>query len=350
MEIHQILPNIVKGDAIGNETLLIRDILKEWGFKSEIYAQHIQPGIDAFPYLRYKQVSSKKNILIYHYSIGSDISDFIMELSDKIILIYHNLTPEKYFWGVNDHIASLLRKGRDDLKKISKKVILALGDSEYNRQELQELGYLNTGVFPLVINFEKYSRINEEILKHYEDHWINLLFVGRIAPNKRQDDIIKIFYYYKFTNPNSRLFLIGQYQGFERYYRKLNDIIEQLSLPDIIILDNVSDEDLNAYYSIADVFICMSEHEGFCIPLVESMFFGVPIIANNATAIPQTLGDSGILVNKEDYCIIAEIINEIIENKKLRDQIVKKEKMRLRAFERPVVEDLFKKYIEMVTN
>jgi len=334
MKIHQILPNIIKGDAIGNETLIIRDILRKWGNESEIYAQSISSGIDAIPYKEYRKISSGDNILIYHYSIGSEITDFLEELPDRIIVLYHNMTPEKYFWGVNDYVAFLLHKGRKDLKKIATIAEFGIADSEFNRLEMEAAGFRRTAVLPLLLNFNKYAIRNEKILKKYDDPWVNIIFVGRIAPNKCQEDLIKIFYYYKSINPKSRLFIVGPYNGFEQYYQKLKQITAQLSLSDVIMTGAVSDEDLNAYYSLADIFLCMSEHEGFCVPLVESMFFNIPIIAYNSTAVPNTLGNSGILVNEKNYCEIAELVHVILHDDELKKRILEAQKQRLHRFER----------------
>jgi len=348
MEIHQILPDLIKGDAIGNEALLLRNILREFGFRSDIFAQNFEPDIKAIPYEKYKRVSSSENILIYHYSIGSAISDFIKGLPDKIVIIYHNQTPEKYFWGINDYLAVMLQKGKKDLKEFSKIAILGLGDSEFNRLELQELGFPSTALLPLVIDFGKYSLKNKEIISRYDDKKINLLFVGRIAPNKRQDEIIRIFYYFKHIHPDSRLFLIGNYKGFEIYYQKLKEMILQLSLTDVVIPGKVSDKDLNSYYSIADVFLCMSEHEGFCVPLVECMYFNVPIIAYNSTAIPYTLGDSGILVNNKNYCEIAELINMIILDENLHNRLIAKQRETLKNFGFDKSKERVKHYINQI--
>lgn len=346
MEIHQILPGIIKDDAIGNETLVLREYFRKLGYRSEIYAQYIQNGIDAYPYQKYKKRSSKNNILFYHYSMGSDITDFIEKLPDKIILLYHNQTPEKYFLGINDRYASLLHKGRNDLKKISKIAQWGIGVSEYNRLELIDAGFKRTEVLPLLLDYEKYSSKNEEIFTRYNDHYVNILFVGRIVPNKRQDELIKIFYYYQYINPNSRLFIIGRWEGFEKYYYKLKEMVAQLPLQNIIIPGCVSEKDLNAYYSIADVFLCMSEHEGFCVPLIECMHFNIPIIAYNATAIPYTLGNSGILVNKKDYCSIAELIDIIIQDEKLKKKIIENQRKRLNDFNI----DGIKRKLEIIIN
>jgi len=348
MEIHQILPNITLGDAIGNETLLMREILREWGYKSDIYAQHIDPRIDAFHYLNYKRISSHTNVLIYHYSIGSDISDFIITLSDTIVILYHNMTPDKYFKEVNNQVADLLHKGRIELNKFANVAQLGIGDSEFNCLELKEAGFTDTDVLPLILNFDKYYSKNEEILSRFNDDWINLIFVGRIAPNKCQDDIIKIFDNFKKFHPNSRLFLIGNYEGFEEYYQKLNDLVLSLSLQDVFILGKLDDPDLNSYYSLADVFICMSEHEGFCIPLIEAMYFNVPIIAYNSTAVPYTLGKSGILVNKKNHSEIASLINIIISNSSLKNRLIVTQQKRLKEFTYEKTKIKFKQIIDEI--
>lgn len=346
MDIHQILPQIVKGDAIGNETLLMRDILREWGYKSDIFAKHIQPGIAANPYFEYQKISAKENILIYHYSIGSDLTNYVEILPDKILVIYHNQTPEKFFRGVNEEIANLLYKGRSDLKKISKIAYYGIGDSVFNCLELKDAGFPRTSVLPILIDFNRYSFKNEDIVNQYDDNFINIMFVGRIVPNKRQDEIIKIFYYYKQINPNSRLFLIGSHHGFEEYFRKLKDLIEKLSLHDVIMPGSVSDKDLNSYYTIADIFLCMSEHEGFCVPLVECMYFNVPIIAYNSSAIPFTLKNSGVLVNRKNYGQIAELIDIIINDDTLKTKIVKKQKDRLKDFAYETTKNKFRELID----
>jgi L-malate glycosyltransferase len=350
MEINQFLPTIAPRDAIGNEVFEIRKILTNWGYRSEIYAENIHPSLKAKQFTNYSQKASENNIALFHFSVGSDISYYVKNLPDKKIIRYHGITPPQYLTGTNQYLMELLRQGREQLLSFPSVTQLALANSRYTEIELQEMKFGSTAVLPLIINFEVYKKFNEDILLKYDDDYVNIIFTGRIIPQKRQDDLIKIFYYYQKINPKSRLILIGNADNFERYYASLLDLIKRLHINNVIFTGSIPTEALVAYYKLADIFLCMSEWETFCVPLVESMYFNVPIIANNATAIPQTLGDSGILVNKKEYCTIAEMINEIIEKKKLRDQIIEKEKTRLRAFERSVVEDIFKKYIEMVTN
>lgn len=334
MEIHQILPTISPGDAIGNEVKEIKKILNEWGYKSEIYAQNIHPKINAKKYTEYTKVSSKENIVIFHFSIGSEISEFVAKLPDKKIMIYHNITPSKYFRGVNETLVNLLDNGKKELRSLVNHIDLAVGVSEYNRLELQKLGFKNTDVLPIIIDFQEYNNPNEKLLSKYDDDFVNLLFVGRVTPHKKQEDVIKVFYYYKLINPKSRLFLAGSYEGCDVYSNYLKNLILSLGLKDVHLLGKISFNDLISYYKLADAFVCMSEHEGFCVPILESMYFEVPIIAYNSTAIPATLENSGVLVNEKNYCEIAELINILMEDQKLRSKIVEKQKKRLDDFKK----------------
>jgi len=355
VQVHQILPSISYGDAISNHALEIRAILKSWGYKSEIYAQHIHPKLVHVTksYTEYEKLSSSENILIFHFSIGSDVSRFVKTLPDKKILIYHNITPYNYFLGINDTLVHLLRTGRKELSEYAGITDLALGDSEYNRKELEGIGFKNTGVLPIIVDFEKYNQEpDKKILNKFEDDHTNFIFVGRLSPNKKQEDVIKVFYYYnKCIDQNSRLFLVGSYTGTEKYYAKLQKLVKRLNLEqNIYIPGHVDFKELLAYYKLSDVFISMSEHEGFCVPLLESMHLGLPIIAYSSSAIPYTLNGSGILIGEKRYEDIAELAHILVKNGKIRDKIVEKQMLQLKQFEKPKIEAMLKKYIEEVIN
>jgi glycosyltransferase involved in cell wall biosynthesis len=347
MQIHQILPTLSQGDAIGNEVRLMQSLFREWGYTSHIFAENIHPETTAFYVKEYEKYSHEDNILVYHYSIGSSITEFFKTLPDKKILIYHNITPPEYFIGINEGLFKLLKDGRDSLPSLIPFVELAIGDSEYNRQELEKMGFSPTTVLPILIDFDTYHRFNITLVQKYTDDYVNILFVGRISPNKKQENILKIFYYYKSINSKSRLFLVGGYNGCERYLDQLRDIVKKLQLSDVVFTGSVPFEDLISYYKIADVFLCMSEHEGFCIPLVESMFFNIPIIAYNSTAVPQTLKNSGILVNEKQYDEIAELINLITEDNNLKRKIIEQQKIRHYEF---MFENNKKKFRQIIYN
>ena len=352
LQINQILPDITCGDAISNHALEIKNILKSCGYESEIFAQRVHPKLGHVikNCNDYKKLSSSENIIIFHFSIGSEVSRFVKNLPDKKILIYHNITPYNYFVGINDTLAQLLKNGRKELTEFSNMTCLALGDSEYNQRDLAELGFENTGVLPIIVDFDKYGQEpDNKILDKFTDDYTNFIFVGRLSPNKKEEDIVKVFYYYnKCINQKSRLFLVGSYVGTERYYVQLKELIKRLNLENVYITGKVNFKELLAYYNLADVFISMSEHEGFCVPLLESMYFDIPIIAYNSSAVPDTLNGAGILVNEKLYKEIAEIANIMVEDKSMRNRIIDKQKNRLDDFKKTKVEEMLKHFLTQV--
>lgn len=352
VQVHQILHTLSYGDAVSNEVIEIRRALRKMGYHSEIFAINSHPKVSKFCKHIKEYKKSVNNVVLYHLSIASlEVTEFVRLLPDTKILIYHNITPHNYFRNVNDELYYLCKKGREELKTLNETVKLALGDSEYNRNELTNNGFKNTDILPILIDYSIYkSSSNLEIMKKYEDDFINLLFVGRVAPNKKQEDLIKTFYYYKRINPKSRLFIVGSYEGMEKYFMQLKDIVERLSLADVIFTGQTSLNEIITYYKLADVFICMSEHEGFCVPLLESMCFNVPIIAYNSTAIPYTLSNCGILVNEKRYDEIAEMIDLLVNDDKLRTNVVNGQVQRLKDFEMSKIEIQLKEHISSVIN
>jgi len=350
-QIHQILPCLSAGDAIGNHTLEIQEILRRWGYTSHIFTDDIHKEVRSFakPYVQYKRYSSPDNLLIYHFSVGSPVSELVKTLPDKKILIYHNITPPEFLRGFEDYTYEVLRKGRDELKTFRGLCHLALGDSEFNRRELEEIGFRPTGVLPIIVDFEKYKTPpRSAIITKYQDGYTNLLFVGRIIPNKRQEDVLLAFYFYKkYINPKSRLFLVGL-NGIERYDLLLGELIRRLKLEDVYFTGKIQFDELLAYYTVSHVLLCMSEHEGFCVPLIEAMYFKVPILAYKAASIPYTLGNSGVLVHSKKYEEIAEMIHLLVEDQDLRTKIIQSQLRRLEFFHKSRLEQVLKGYIQQV--
>lgn len=338
--VDQILVGAVTGDAIFSEALMIREALRERSFRSDIYAEAIEPcaADKAKPFARYKPRPGQADLLIFHYSLGSQVSDFVRRQGSqaRILLIYHNVTPASYFEGINEPLAAQIRRGRSELAEFKDIVGLALADSEFNRRDLIAAGFDRTGVLPLALDDAVYSvQPSEEVMSKFDDDYVNLLFVGRIAPNKKQEDVIRAFWHYRSINPQSRLFLVGSWGHAERYFRWLEGLVRHLDLEEEVhICGYVPPADLVAYYRTADVFICMSEHEGFCKPLLESMHFGVPILAYAAGAVPETLGGSGVLAGKKRYPPIAEMIDLLATPGHFRDRIIAQQKNRVQDFDK----------------
>lgn len=350
MHIDQVLPTLAYGDAVSNNAIYLMKIIKEMGYNSRIYAENIDKKVAhlADPFSKYKP--KDKDILIFHMSTGSDLSYEIKKLPNKKIMIYHNITPPEYFEGYNSYLEVLTRKGREELAMLKDYVLYAFADSEYNKQELEQYGYSNVQELPLVIDFKEYETEPDiKIIDQLSDGRTNILFVGRIAPNKKQEDIIKIFYYYKkHIDQGARLFLIGSYNGMELYYKQLVSLVKSLDLDDVYFTGHITLNQIVAYYKVASVFLSMSEHEGFCVPLLESMYFNVPIIAYNSTAIPYTLGDAGILCNSKDYFEIAEMINIVVTNPDIKKRLVETQTKRLEYFNSSSITELFKNSITRI--
>ncbi|HEB41655.1 MAG TPA: glycosyltransferase [Candidatus Dependentiae bacterium] len=350
IKINQFLPTLASGDAIGYETLAIQNILTEWGYESKIYVRDCHANVSKFciPYSKYKP--NKKDLALFHFALGSELSNYIAKLPTKKIMIYHNITPGKYLRGINDSLAKIVEDGREELATLCNKFDLAIGDSEFNQNELKSLGFQNTGVLPLLLDFSIYDvKPSRKILQNYDDDNVNIVFVGKIYPHKKQEDIVKSFYCYKkYINPSARLFLVGHCTGADKYQEMLLQLISDLELDDVYITGFVNNRELTAYYQIADVFLCMSEHEGFCVPLIESMHFDVPIIAYDSTAVPFTLDNSALLIKEKNYLEIAELVDLIVNDQRLRKTVIERQRERVKDFKIPLLKEQLKNHIENV--
>jgi len=323
--VHQVLATLGYGDAIGNEVLGIQRVLRAAGYESDIFVQTAEPRVEHLTvhYSDLKDASHPDNILIHHFSIGSRASRLAYALPDRMVLIYHNITPPEYFVDINKELVRLCFRGRRELALYKTRCDLALGDSEYNRQELDALGFSPTGVLPVVPGFDHLARIDSRTAGGFADDSINVLFVGRVIPNKRFEDVIRAFHAYKtFFNPRSRLLLVGSHAGFERYVAMLHGLIARLGVRDVHLVGHVSNEELAAYYDIADVFVSASEHEGFCVPLIESFYMGVPVLAYAATAVPSTMDGAGVLYTSKDPLHVAALINAVVDDREVAERIV----------------------------
>jgi glycosyltransferase involved in cell wall biosynthesis len=324
--IHQVLATLGYGDAIGHEVLGIQRVLREAGYASEIFVQTADPRLEHLTrdYRELAEVSDPDNILIHHFSIGSRASRMAYALPDRMVLVYHNITPPEYFVDVNKELVRLCFRGRRELALYKSRCDLALGDSEYNRQELDALGFSPTGVLDVVPGFDHLKGpADYTFAGAFDDEWVNLLFVGRVIPNKRIEDVIRFFHAYKTCfNPKSRLLLVGAHSGFERYLTMLHDFIARIGAKDVHLVGHVSNEELTAYYELSDVFVCASEHEGFCVPLVEAFHMGVPVLAYAATAVPSTMDGAGVLYTDKDPLHVAGLINAVVDDREISRQIV----------------------------
>jgi glycosyltransferase involved in cell wall biosynthesis len=352
MNVHQFLTSYSYGDAIGNEALEIRNYLRQQGHESEIFALFYHPRYAAqiINYLEYDRYSAPDNIIIFHFSIGSPVTKKFLRAPDKKVMIYHNITPYQFFLDFHRILAKDCYKGRIELKSLADKVDLALGDSHYNEGELRELGFPHTGVLPLVMDFSKFDGQIVPVLNElFNDGRQNILYVGRIIPNKRVEDVIKIFYLYqKYFNNHSRLFIVGEYRGFERYFSALQALVKELNVKDVHFSGHIPGDELVSYFKLSHLYLHMSEHEGFCAPVTEAFYLDIPVVAFNAGAVKETMNAGGILVNRKDFMEIAGLCHQILEDPGLKEKILSSQRRALKQYTQDRTGQILMSYIRQL--
>jgi L-malate glycosyltransferase len=337
MVVNQWVPAAHRGDAIGDSARRVRALLHQLGCESEIYALTIDDELrdDVRPF---NDVAARRgDLTIFHYALPSPMTAAFAALDRGRILQYHNVTPASYFAPYDPALFRLASLGRQELSTLVGHVDLALGDSEYNRQELEALGFSATGVFPIAVDTERITRAAnrpalEEIL---DDGLVNFLFVGRIAPNKRIEDHIRLAEVYKrYVDAYYRFIFVGRYDVVPRYYSMIRALMADYRLLNdrFIFTGPIPDEELAVYYRHAGVYLSLSEHEGFCVPLIEAMAADVPVLAYSAAAVPDTLAGAGVQFAPKDLEVAAELLGELTFNDTFRAQVIAGQRRRLADF------------------
>ncbi len=324
--VHQVLATLGYGDAIGHEVLGVQRVLQGAGYESEIFVETADRRLEdrTIDYREMVGAIRPEDVLIHHFSIGSRASRTAYALPGRMALVYHNITPPHYFVGVHRDLVKQCFRGRRELTAYIDRSDLALGDSEYNRQELELLGFARTGVLPVVPDFSHLSGSPSQLLAGgFDDGWTNVMFVGRVIPNKKFETVIRAFHVYRTRhNPRARLLLVGSYSGFERYLAMLQELIAGLGTPDVHFLGHVSNEELSALYDVADLFLCASAHEGFCVPVIEAFHKGVPVLAYASTAVPATMDGGGVLYDTTDPFEIARLMTAVLDDPAIEDAVL----------------------------
>jgi len=357
------MPGFLYGDAVGNQATRIRDLLRRWGYRSQVYAQFRDRRLDnpGEDYCRCRPAPD--DLVIFHYSIGSPVTEFVRRLPCRVLVYYHNVTPAGFLRGYNEPLADLLDQGRRELAWFTD-TAFALAASEYDRQELLALGFHRVEVLPYLVTFDALqasadSAAGREVVARYkgpgpvgrDGDAVNLLFVGRLVPNKRQDDLLRAYSaYYHLINPHSRLLLVGSDSNAPGYRLELEAMAAAFGLSDSVVVPGAvgTHEGLGGYYRAATIFLCLSEHEGFCIPLIEAMAFNVPVIAYRSTGVPYAMGGAGMLVDAKCYDLIAELIDLLVRNQAVRERVLAGQRRRLEELSPGRVAEMLKNHIEQM--
>jgi glycosyltransferase involved in cell wall biosynthesis len=316
-----VTPTLTNADAVSNDVLGEADALKRNGYKVKISSDLAR--------IR-KFLKNPADILIYHHSRGWYPGvQLVRELQCRRVIRYHNVTPAEFFAGFSRTDEDLCKRGRDELTEIATaQCDLYLSASSFSMQELIAAGAdpSKSFVVPPFHGIDRLSTItaDQETLKKYSGDTANILTVGRVVPHKNLHHLIEVFAHYTDDyNNNSRLIIVGKGgEGFNTYGKLLHRVVEKLELTDAVVFTGgVSDEALKAYYLVADAFVTVSEHEGFCVPLVEAMSMKLPIIAYASSAIPETLGNAGIAWSERNPVLMAESIDRLIRDKSVHDAL-----------------------------
>lgn len=355
VKIYQVSEALNIGDAVSNYVVQLDKILAEMNLNGGVYITNFSNVSKKYinkiakPILKLPKLN-KDDVLIFHHAIANDFCYEIPGIDCKKILIYHNITPPRFFHGISPELEAACERGLEQLKLLNKEFDICIADSEFNKEDLLSIGFdCPIYVCPVIIPFDDYSKVHDKnTFEKYNDDYVNVLFVGRVSPNKKIEDIIHAFAIYKKEfNIKSRLILVGS-NGLTKYDTKLREYIDKLGVEDVLMTGSVKFEEILAFYKVADVFICMSEHEGFCVPLAEAMFFDVPIIAYKCSAIPFTLADSGVLLEKKDYVLAAGWIDRIVKNEELKEYILQMQRKRLGFFRYEKVSAIIKNILRKI--
>jgi glycosyltransferase involved in cell wall biosynthesis len=300
--IHQLLPDIVYGDAISNQAINIRDYLRGRGYASEIFVKRREARMEDEAQLFHPALVAPADALLYHHSIGSELTAFAVEHAGAKCLVYHNVTPAEYYAPYRPGFAWMLSVGRAHLPRLAPHFPVSVGDSAFNAAELAACGFDSPGVLPIICDPAKWNlRADDALMDRLQDGRVNLLFVGRIAPNKKQDELVEAFALYRQLDAHSRLVIAGEGRASDPYYARLVRTVAARGLGDhVVVTGQIMDAELLAYYRTAHLYWSLSEHEGFGVPLVESMWFDVPVLAYRSAAVPETLGEAGIMFDGKD--------------------------------------------------
>jgi glycosyltransferase involved in cell wall biosynthesis len=328
--IHQLAPNYVYGDAISDEMASIRSMLRAAGFRSNIVTRFVDPGMTGDVSIHQPGCLRAQDGLIYHHSIGSEVTASAIEHRGPKALIYHNITPAEYFGPWRPGFQVLLRSGRESLWSLAGAFPVSAGDSRFNAEELERFGFREPSVLPISIDPMAWNLPpNEDLLRGLGDGRPTVLFVGRVSPNKRQDRLVEAFAVLRET-VDARLVIAGTATEGDAYTERGRPRVRSLGLEQHVwMIGHCTQHDLHACYRAADVFWSFSEHEGFCVPLVEAMWFDVPVVALASSAIPETLGDAGLMFHWTDsVASIVSLVARVLGDPALRAQVVERQRAR----------------------
>ena len=337
MRVIQMVDGLDYGDAVSGDVLKIDGMLRELGVESLIYSKYCDQRVEKYRNQINDYLPKKNDLVLYHFSGKSSIMDQALS-GPPCIGRYHNITPPEFFLQYNQHIFEITSEGLNQIKENIMRFDGFAADSEFNRNDLISYGAEPDSTDVLSISVDLNTVLNKpydkELLAELKKGKPYILFVGRMAPNKKIEDILDVFEnYYRYHDKSIKLYLVGNSEHTSSYTEHILEKLETMEAKDnVIITGKVSDEALYAYYRGASAFLCMSEHEGFCVPLIEAQIFGIPVIGYNSCAVPDTMGKSGILLYEKDPALTAWLLDKVINEKRIRSSVLERQKLNVKRF------------------
>lgn len=338
--IHQFVPVLAARDAIGRHVFAAQALLRDAGFASEIYADELRPEVIGRARERstYKGGPPGRTWHLYHCSTGSAMGPDLVERHEPVVLDYHNITPAELFEKWEPWVGGQMALARKQLAQVAPRALAGLADSSFNANELHAFGCQRTEVAPILLDLAEFDEppdrpTLDRLLTRKDVGGADWLFVGRIAPNKAQHELVLALAAYRATiDPAARLWLVGSASS-HLYLTRLGALVDDLGLRDAVtMVGSASEAELRAYYAAADVFVCASDHEGFCAPIVEAMYVGVPVIAYHAGAVPETLGPGGLLISDKRPLDVAEVVARVLLDGDCRTTLIEAGHLRAADF------------------
>lgn len=339
---HQFNPVMSYGDAVGNDAFEMQRLFWASDVRSDLFAWEAKPEVRALVRdWRELERLPKDALLLIHHAMGNDVLDEVARLPQRKAIVYHNITPGQYFAGLNEHARTYAEKGREQLRMLASVAEFGFADSEYNRQELEEAGLARTAVVPILYDWEAFDVTPDPaVTRRLADERTSILVVGQILPQKAVHDAIDAFARYRRRDPAARLYLVGSTAMSASYLDRLRYQVDVAGLGEhVTFTGSVSLEQLVAYYRSSSVLLTLSDHEGFCVPLIEAMRSRLPIVAHAAGAIPETLGDAGILLEEKTPDAVADAIERAVGDQELRSALIERGERRLEDFSRERVRE-----------
>jgi glycosyltransferase involved in cell wall biosynthesis len=326
--VHQVLSGAGPVDAVTAQARGFRSLFSEWGWGGQDYAEHIDPRLNGGVRSLRALDPAPEDLVLLHYSAYAPKLRAVLGLPNPKVLLSHNVTPARWFWDFDPRTAVRCALGRRHLPSFVKGVQLAAAVSAFNAAELRQAGAAQTMVIPPLFDERDWGPPGAD-----PDGPPTVLFVGRLTPHKRQDEVLRAFALYRrHRAPDARLVLVGEPLT-RTYLAALGQLAHDLCGEGAVTIESsLSAEELAARYRAAHVFLCLSEHEGFCLPVLEALHFGVPVVARPVGGVPEVAGDAALLVEDDDLGVVAELVALAVTDAELRAELRRRGRRRLDHF------------------